>query len=147
MGDVGVAEIIQLWLGQLYELSVLKPAWLLTPEGNKTLFSKATLWRILLLVAFAVAMAALAQTLPADLALIAAGDLVSYVEVAAIVWIATAGGRVRGALRSIGRGLRLRGLIAARRERRTAMRRRRQRRPAPPANDDGPSGERWTIAA
>jgi hypothetical protein len=142
-----VVGIIQLWLGQLYALTVLKPAWLLTPEGRKTLFSKATLWRILLAIAFAVALIAVAQTLPADIALIAAGDLVSYFEMAAIVWIAAAGGRVRTAFRALGRGARLRGLIAARRERRTAMRRRRQRRPPPPANDDGRSGERWTVAA
>ncbi len=133
-------EIIELWLGQLYRLTVVMPAWLLTPDGHKSLFSKAMLWRILLAVAFAVAMVALAQTLPADLALIAAGDLVSYVEVAAIVWMATATGLARGALRRVGRGLRGKLLIAARR-------RRRPRRPPPPANDDGPSGGRWTVAA
>ncbi|THD70357.1 hypothetical protein [Phenylobacterium sp.] len=140
---------IELWRTQLYRLCVLWPAWLLTPQGLKVLFSRSTLWRIALAAAFFVAMIALAQTLPADIALIAAGDVVGYFEIAALAWVASAAGVIRTGPAAVGRALlaAARRLVAARRERRTAMRRRRQRRPRPPASDDGFPGGRWTVAA
>jgi hypothetical protein len=136
---------IEVWRTQLYRFLVLMPAWLLTPAGRKVLFSRSMLWRIALTAAFFVAVMALAQTLPADIAFIGAGDVIAYLDVAAIVWVTGAMGWVRTgvklAQRALGRH------VAARRERRTAMRRRRQRRPRPPANDDGFPGGRWTVAA
>jgi hypothetical protein len=141
--------IFGLWLGQLYRLTVLWPAWLLTPAGRKALFSRSTLWRVLLAAAFFVALIAFAQTLPADLALIAAGDVLSYFEIAALAWVASAAGVLRAGPRAVGQALlaAARRLVAARRERRTAMRRRRPKRTPPPANDDDLPGGRWTVAA
>jgi hypothetical protein len=142
--DVG--GIFELWRMQLYRLCVLMPAWLLTPDGRNALFSRSTLWRIALTLALALAVMALAQTLPADLALIGAGDVIAYLDVAAIVWVTGAAGWVRTGVKLARQSLG--GLVAARRERRAAVRRRRQRRLAPPsANDDGLPGERWTVAA
>jgi hypothetical protein len=131
---------------QLYRLCVLMPAWLLTPDGRKVLFSRSTLWRIGVTLAFALAVMALAQTLPADMPLIGAGDIIAYLDVAAIVWVTGAAGWIRTGLKLVRQSLG--GIVAARRERRTAVRRRRRRRLAPPpANDDGFSGGRWTVAA
>jgi hypothetical protein len=144
IGETGVGGI-ELWRAQLYRLLVLWPAWLLTPAGRKVLFSRSTLWRIALAAAFFVAIMALAQSVPADMAFIGAGDVVAYLEVAAIVWVTGAMGWVRAGVKLVRRSAG--GLVAARRERRAAMRRRRQRRPPPPANDDGLPDGRWTVAA
>jgi hypothetical protein len=142
--------IVELWLSQLYKLTVLWPAWLLTPEGRETLFSRKTLWRLALAVVFALALGALMYgALPADLALIGAGDIVSYIDIIAIAWLAGAAKILRDGAKLAGEALRrVPGMvIAARREGRAAMRRRRPRRPPPPADDDGWPGERWTVAA
>lgn len=143
---------IGLWLGQLYKLLVIWPAWLLTPEGLKALRSPRNLWRIAMGLVFALALVALAQTLPADMALIGAGDLMAYVDVAALAWLAGAGVLVRYALKQARRlwakGFAVRkAQVAVRRERRTALRHRRPKRPPPPANDDSVPGVRWTVAA
>jgi hypothetical protein len=114
-------------------------------RGRKVLFSRSTLWRIALAAAFFVALMALAQSLPADIAFVGAGDAIAYLDVVAIVWVTGAMGWIRTGVKLVRRSLG--GVVAARRERRTAMRRRRRRRPPPPANDDGLPGRRWTAAA
>jgi hypothetical protein len=145
-GDECMGGIAELWLGQLYKLTVLWPAWLLTPEGREALFSRKTLWRLALTVVFALALVALLQALPADLALIGAGDVLTYIDIVAIAWIAGAAGIVRDGLSLAGRSLRRLGT------RRTAVvrapragRGRRPRRPTLPANDEDGAG--WALAA
>lgn len=145
-------EILQIAMEQLWRLTVLSPAWLLTPDGRKTLFSAKTLRRVLMSLAFTLILVGVAQTLPFDLALIFAGDVLTYAEVAAIVWIATANGVLTASLRAASRaaGSTLRRFArAGSRGRRPAGRgRRRPRRLAPPpANDDRPAGLDWALAA
>ncbi|MBS0362909.1 MAG: hypothetical protein JSR98_16145 [Proteobacteria bacterium] len=140
--------IVELWLSQLYRLTVLWPAWLLTPDGRKLLFSRSILWRAALMLVFALAVIGfMYAALPADLAMIGAGDLVAYFDVAVIAWVAGVGGALKAAVSWAGRRLRPRVQVAARPRGRTAMRRRGPRRSRPPANDDGFPGERWTVAA
>jgi hypothetical protein len=141
--------IVELWLSQLYKLTVLWPAWLLTPQGRRAVFKPRTIWRIALALVFVGALAAMLQAaaLPPDFALIGAGDVMAYVDVAVIAWVAGASAVVKVLIawsRRRGRGP---VQVAARRERRTAMRRRGPRRSRPPANDDGFPGGRWTVAA
>lgn len=140
--------IVELWLSQLYKLTVLWPAWLLTPEGLKKLFAGRVLWRLALMVVFILAVVALVQVFPPDIALIGAGDILSYIDIVAIALVVGAARIVRDGVRLVARLLKRapEPLVAARREGRAAMRRRR-RRPAPPANDDGLPGGRWTVAA
>jgi len=146
-----VKEILQIAMEQLWRLTVLSPAWLLTPDGRKTLFSAKTLRRVLMSLAFTLVLVGVAQTLPFDLALIFAGDVLTYAEVAAIAWIATANGVLTAGLKTAGRavGSTLRRFArAGSRGRRAAGRSRRQRRLAPPpANDDRPAGLDWALAA
>ena len=141
--------IVELWLSQLHKLTVLWPAWLMTPEGRRTLLTSRVLWRLALLVVFTFALVALVQVFPPDLALIGAGDILTYIDIVAIAWLAGATRIVRDAVRLANRALRRipGALVAARREGRAAVRRRRQKRPPPPANDDGHPGRRWTVAA
>jgi len=139
--------IVERWLSQLWKLTVLWPAWLLTPDGRRVLFSRATLWRLGMALVFAAAVVAMAQTLPTDLALIGAADVTAYVEAAVVVWAAGASGMLRAGLRFVRRAMTSRVEVVARRERRATMRRRRPRRVQPPANDDGVPGGRWTVAA
>jgi hypothetical protein len=141
--------IVELWLSQLFKLIVLWPAWLLTPEGCRALLSSKTLWRVALALVFVLAIALLVQAYPPSVAFVGAGDAVAYLDVIALAWLAGAARLVREGIKLARRGLRRlpAALFAARRERRAAMRRRRQKRPAPPANDDGHPGERWTVAA
>ncbi|HLZ75101.1 hypothetical protein [Phenylobacterium sp.] len=141
--------IVELWLSQLYKLTVLWPAWLLTPEGLKALVSSRTLWRVALTLAFVLAVAAFIQAYPPGVAFIGAGDVVAYLDIIAIAWVAGAAKIVRAGVELARQALKRRpaALVAARRESRAAMRRRRQRRPPPPANDDARPGGRWTVAA
>ena len=142
--------IVDLWLGQLYKLAVLWPAWLMTPEGRKTLFSRSILLRVALALVFAAALASfMYAALPADLALIGAGDVVAYLDVAAIAWAVGLGSVLKAAWGWLKRrlGVRPPAQIAARPKGRTAVRRRRPRRLSPPANDDDVPGRRWTDAA
>ncbi len=135
--------IVGLWLSQLYKLTVLWPAWLLTPQGLKTVFSSRTLWRVALTLAFVLAIAAFMQVYPPSAAFIGAGDAVAYLDIIAIAWVA---GAAREGVKLAGRALRRVGLrrTAVSRAPRAAQRRR-PRRPAPPANDDGGAG--WALAA
>ena len=141
-------EIPQLWMDQLWKLTVVWPAWLLTPDGRTTLFSRASFWKLMLGVVTLVAIIALAQTLPADLAVLAAGDVASYFEIAAIVWLTGAVVFLRAAMKATARSG-LKGLVRFGRVavRRRAMRRRRPRRLPPPANDDDPAGVVCALAA
>jgi hypothetical protein len=141
--------IVELWLSQLFKLTVLWPAWVLTPQGFKTLFNSRTLWRVALTLAFVLAIAALIQAYPPSVAFIGAGDLVAYLDIIAIAWVAGAARIVREGVKLARRALKRTpvALVAARPQGRAAMRRRRQKRPPPPANDDGRPGERWTVAA
>ena len=79
--------IVGLWLSQLYKLTVLWPAWLLTPQGLKTVFSSRTLWRVALTLAFVLAIAAFMQVYPPSAAFIGAGDAVAYLDIIAIAWV------------------------------------------------------------
>jgi hypothetical protein len=139
--------MIELWLSQLHKLTVLWPAWLLTPEGLKTLFSRKVLWRLALTLVFTLALVALLQSLPADLALIGAGDVLTYLDIVAIAWLAGAAKVVRAGIelarRGLGRGgLRRASIVRAPR----AARSRRPRRPTlSPANDEDGAG--WALAA
>ena len=143
-------EVLQIAMEQLWRLTVVGPAWLLTPEGRRTLFSAKTLRRVLMSLAFTLILVGVAQTLPFDIALIFAGDVLTYAEVAAIVWIATANGvltaSLKAATRAVGSMLR-RFARAGSRGRRAAGRGRRPRRLAPPANDDRPAELDWAFAA
>jgi hypothetical protein len=138
--------IIGLWLGQLFQLIVIWPAWLLTPEGRKTLFSRKTLWRMVLAVVFVLALYAISLSLPADLAFIAAGDVLIYIDIVAIAWIAGAARIVRDGLKLARHVLRRAGRrsLIVRRAARAAQHRRPRRAP-PPANDDDHPG--WALAA
>ena len=142
--------IVELWLSQLYKLTVLWPAWLLTPQGLGTVFAPRMLWRIALLLMFAAAVSAMLQAgLPPDMALIGSGDVMAYVDVVVIAWAAGASSIAKLGMAWLTRRVRRKPvpLVAARRGGRAAMRRRRLRRPPPPANDDGCPGGRWTVAA
>ena len=139
-------EFLRIAAEQLWRLTVITPAWLLTPDGRKALFSAATARRLLVAVGFALALVALLQTFPADVALILAGDVMTYAEVAAIVWIAGAHGILTqglAACRRVGRPALRRLRIGGRRPR--AIRRR--LRPPPVADDDGPAAPGWLLAA
>lgn len=140
--------IVELWLGQLFKLAVVWPAWLLTPEACEMLFSRRTLWRLALAVVFALAVVALLQTLPADLALIGAGDVLTYLDVVAIVWIAGAAGVVHDGLKLTRSGLRrlVEAAMAPRRSRRAARRPRRARRKPPSVSDGGGWAGGWSFA-
>jgi hypothetical protein len=140
--------IVDLWLGQLWKLTVLWPVWLLTPEGLRAVFAPRMLWRIALMLAFAVALNAMLQAgLPPDMALIGSGDAVAYLDVVAIAWAVGAAGVLKTAAAWVVRRLKPKVQVAARRARRTGMRRRGPKRPSPPANDDGLPGGRWAVAA
>lgn len=144
-------EILKIAMEQLWRLAVLGPAWLLTPQGRKTLFSAKTLRRVLLSVAFTLILVGVAQTLPFDLALIFAGDVLTYAEVAAIAWIASANGVLTAALKAAVHAVRpaLQSFTrAGPGGRRAAARRRRPRRlTPPPGNDDRPAELGWALAA
>ncbi|MGZ3378444.1 MAG: hypothetical protein ACXU8S_17755, partial [Phenylobacterium sp.] len=115
--------IVELWLSQLYKLTVLWPAWLLTPQGLKSVFSSRTLWRVALTLAFVLAIAALIQAYPPGVAFIGAGDVVAYLDIIAIAWVAGAAKILREGAGLVRRALRRRpaAMVAARRERRAAM--------------------------
>jgi len=100
-----VKEVLQIAMEQLWRLTVVGPAWLLTPEGRRTLFSAKTLRRVLMSLAFTLILVGVAQTLPFDIALIFAGDVLTYAEVAAIVWIATANGVLTASLKAATRAV------------------------------------------
>jgi hypothetical protein len=139
--------MIELWLSQLHKLTVLWPAWLLTPEGLKTLFSRKVLWRLALTLVFTLALVALLQSLPADLALIGAGDVLTYLDIVAIAWLAGAAKVVRAGMELARRGLRRGGLRRPSivRAPRAARSRRPRRLTPPPANDEDGAG--WALAA
>lgn len=145
-------ELIAVAMQQLWKLTVLGPAWLLTPQGQKTLFSRQTLRRVVMSVAFAMILAGVAQTLPFDLALIFAGDILAYAEIAAIAWIATASGVLTQAMKAAAhaglQALRRLRPAGARQPRKVAARRRRPRRTAArPPNDDSPRTVGWLRVA
>ena len=145
-------EILQIAMEQLWKLTVLGPAWLLTPEGRKALLNRNMLRRVLMSVAFTLILVGLAQTLPFDLALIFAGDVLTYAEVAAIVWIASANGVLTQALRlATHAGLkvlrRLRPTVAGRAQQAAGRQRRPRRTAAPPADDEGAAAFGWALAA
>jgi hypothetical protein len=94
------------------------------------------LYRVAQFALIALLVYGLAQTLPLDLAWLFAGDLVTYLEVAAAVWLAAQVTRLRWALAYARFALRPLALRARRRARR-AMRRLTARKPA---DDDGGSG-------
>jgi hypothetical protein len=89
-------EFLDLVSRELWRLAVERPAWLLTPEGRRTLLSWATARRVLLVVVTLAAALALVQSLPADLAIFYAGDVATYVDLVAVAWILGAAGRLRG---------------------------------------------------
>lgn len=139
--------IVELWLSQLYRLTVLWPAWLLTPDGLRKAFAPRMLWRIVLMLACVAAVNAMIQAgVPPDMALIGSGDLVAYLDVVVIVWAVGAAGVLKAAAAWVVRRLKPKAQVAVRRGGRSATRRRGPKRRSPPANDDAPGG-RWTLAA
>jgi hypothetical protein len=96
----------------------------------------AIVYRILQLMVIALLVYGLAQTLPFDLAVLFAGDLLSYVEVAAAVWVAAQTMRLRGAAAYL--RLRVPHLVG-RARRRAGHFARRLTRTLPTADDDRPA--------
>jgi hypothetical protein len=139
--------MIELWLSQLHKLTVLWPAWLLTPEGRRAVLNRRVIWRITLTVIFVLALATLLHAFSADIAIAGAADVATYLDIVAIAWLAGAARVVRAGIELARRGLRRGGLrrpsiVHAPR----AARSRRPRRPAPPpANDEDGTG--WALAA
>jgi hypothetical protein len=64
--------------------------------------SRLTLRRVVEFIAIAILLMAMAQTLPLDLALLVAGDVVTYLELTALVWLLAGRDNALAAARFIG---------------------------------------------
>jgi hypothetical protein len=128
-------------------VTVVWPAWLLTPEGMRHLLSRRSLRRLALFALLVALTFAVSQVMPWGVSLIYAGDLVTYLDLTAVAWLLSASGQIRHAVRAV-RGTRslrpshIRRAQAGPRTSRTAARRR-----TPPSANDYDDSAAWRLAA
>ena len=118
-------------------LDLLRKFW---PRVRKPLFA----------VAAVVLAIGLMEVMPAEMAFLFAGDILTYMEIGTVLWLATAGGRLTAAWRQaqrIGQALSRRVRRVARRPRNGAARGHRRPRPVRPGDgergDPHPAGLAW----
>jgi hypothetical protein len=133
-------EFLEIAAQQLWRLTVVWPAWLLTPEGTRHLLSRRGLRRLALFALMVGLTFAVSQVMPWGVSLIYAGDLVTYLDLTAVAWLLSASGQIRHVVRAARGRPRLRRspirrARAGHRTSRTAA----GRRASPPANEDEPA--------